>query len=55
MGADTRAIIEPPATAAQSFWQRHKGLLAVALFAVLSFYTRSWEGDLHGTRCTTPP
>ena len=33
MGAETQGIIEPPACAAQSFWQRHKGLLAVALSA----------------------
>jgi 4-amino-4-deoxy-L-arabinose transferase-like glycosyltransferase len=26
----------------------HRHALVVLLFAVLSFYTRSWEGDLHG-------
>jgi len=37
-------IERPP----MSLWRRHRGLLVVALVAVLAFYTRSWEGDLHG-------
>ncbi len=42
-----QASIHPPG-GGWGFWRRHRGLLAVALVAVLGFYVRSWEGDLHG-------
>ena len=48
MGTDAQATIETPGAARACCWRRHSGLLVVALFAVLAFYVRSWEGDLHG-------
>ncbi len=47
MGSQDQASIRPPGSV-WGFWRRHRGLLAVALVAVLGFYVRSWEGDLHG-------
>ena len=46
--ADTLAMTEPAGCAPACPLLRHRGLLVVALFAVLALYTRSWEGDLHG-------
>ena len=46
--ADTPAMTEPIGPTQACPWLRQKGLLVVALFAVLALYVRSWEGDLHG-------
>ena len=42
------AVDQPIEQSPMALWRRHKGLLVVALVAVLAFYARSWEGDLHG-------
>ncbi len=47
VGSQEQASIQPPG-ARVGFCRRHRGVLAVALVAVLGFYVRSWEGDLHG-------
>jgi len=46
--AGTATSSAPARRALATLCGRHAGLLAALLVGILSFYVRSWEGDLHG-------